>query len=224
MTKKILLIIYKNSDIPNDIRKFENLCEIKLIQKFYRKNLINYNFNVIAQKYNDLIFSTDSVYIAFISSSEIKHISLNKLLNPQGDFSYFTTRKTNDLIQFLSGFIIKKDVLIKTGSFDKFSFYNLYLNFLINYSRFYKTPNIVKLNLKLIDYVKYIFWKNFEKAFYLSQPLYKQDYFLLSKQFELTIFDNTLKKILRKIIERKIKMPSPSIINNFIRNTFKEYY
>lgn len=183
-----LLIIYQDSYLPfGAINELEKSFQIKIVRKIKRISFLNYKKegNRLISSYNHILFSTDSKTVFFICASELKE-AIFPLLNfdSNEDFGFFK-EQSNKLAEFLSGFFIKKDVLIKIGCFDRYVFNNFYLNFLINHFRFYHAPieddffeplaNINSTNL-----FKYNFWSLFEDSFYQNQILYK-DYYLAIK-------------------------------------------
>ncbi|MCL5018714.1 MAG: hypothetical protein M1416_03055 [Candidatus Pacearchaeota archaeon] len=226
MHNKNLLIIYKDSKIP-DVKEIENLFEIIIIPKIDKKiSLKNYKKegNLLASKYNEIIFSSESENIFFVCSSELKKTTNNLLnFNLETDFSYFADKKTGNLLEFLSGFFIKKAILIKIGCFDKYTFHNLFLNFLINYSRFFSEKDFflpdIKLNIK--DYIRIFFWGHFENCLYCHRLLQKEQYSDINKKF---FKKNTLNRIIRYIIPKTINLFYPDINKFIIDNTYTEYW
>ncbi|VVB82684.1 Uncharacterised protein [uncultured archaeon] len=210
MHNKNLLIVYKDSPLPN-LNKITELFDVRVINVGKKISLINYKQkgNMLISDYNKILFSTNSKWVFFICSSELNN-SINFLINfnDKRDFGFFK-KPTKKLIRFLSGFFVKREALIKIGFFDKYVFYNLYLNFLINYSRFYH----LSLEDKFFEPLNYFgtnsFFNAFEDSLYRGQILYINSY----------------KDIIGKA---GLNFKSPglfiSLINNFVRkNTYCEY-
>jgi hypothetical protein len=230
--KKNLLIIYQDSAKYHNTDKLDSLFDVIIIPKLIRFDIKEFKLegNHLVTKYNDILFSTNSDYVFFICSSELNEPIINKLLNFNGsenDFDFFTGKKTNNLITYLSGLVVKKEVLIRIGCFDKHTFHNLYLNFLINYSRFFgKVPDNVFFRLKLgsSDFFKYSYWSYFENASYLRKPLHKKDYLVLNEKMEAVINNNILKKVIGRYMKWKME-PSLSETGKIVESTtYLEYW
>lgn len=221
--KDNLLIIYKNSEIPN-LKKLEASFKIIVIPKINKKiDFQNYKkyCNIVASKYNDIIFSTNSKFIFFVCSSELNQ-SIDGLLKFKlnNDFGYFTDNKTVNTIKFLSGAAIKTDILIKIGCFDKDIPHNLYLNFLINYSRFFpeKGLSIPPIKMNLFKSLKFFPLEYLENFIYTNQPLQKKYYLQINKH---VIFNQ---KIIGFFIIKTMNFFFPQLKKFIKDNTFVEYW
>ncbi len=225
--KKNLLVVYRDSFLSNKLKLNESF-EIIIIPKIKSPTLEEYkiNKNVLIAKYNDILFSTDSDLVFFVCSSELNDSTIKSLSNfkiLEKDFDFFVDKKTKNLIRFLSGLVIKKDTLLRLGCFDKYIPYNLYFNFLINYSRFCNGTGkslciIPHIRINIFDYSKYTIWKYFEESFYLSQPLYKNYYLALKENLENISFRKSgINKSIIHLIN-KIMTLSSVRINKFIED------
>lgn len=207
MESKKLLIIYKDSKLSSEINKLGGIFNILFIKK--RKNISWFNYkkegNKLVYVYNNILFNDDSEEIFFLASSEITNSVIHSLLDfKKGEDFGFFKNPTDKTLKFLSGFFVKREVLLRTGFFDRYIFYNLYLNFLINYSRFIspitRYEYIQPLKLKSNTPLSY-----FDEAFYLNQILYSEYY----------------QKFLPKLQNQFLTL----IAERFVRrNTFCEYY
>jgi hypothetical protein len=210
MNPKNLLIIYQDSSLPN-LKRITELFQVRVINRRKKISFINHKQkgNTLISDYNRILFSTNPKLIFFICSSELRE-SMSSLMNfkDQADFGFFK-KPTKKLVEFLSGFFVKRDILIKIGCFDRYVFYNLYLNFLINYSRFYHSFFENKFFGPLKDFGTNSFFSLFDDSFYKSQILYFSPY-----------------RDIRNKANLHFKSPRLffSLINNFVRkNTSFEY-
>ncbi len=206
-----LLIIYLDSSLSSkSINELKKSFQIKIVRKTKRVSFFSYreHGNHIISKYNRILFSTDSENVFFICASELDNaIPVLLGFGGEGDFGFFKS-PSNKLTEFLSGLFVKKKVLMKIGCFDKYVFNNLYLNFLVNYLRFYHNlpenyffEPLLKINS--INLVRYNLLSLFENSFYESQILYK-DYYLILKnkicpipkapRFVLSLIDNFVRR------------------------------
>lgn len=178
-----LLIIYEDAPIHlEDILKLNKSFQIKIIKKTKGVSFINFRKegNILISRYHRIFFSTNSKNVLFICASELKDAMLTLFnFKNNADFGFFK-RPTNKLVKFLSGFFVKKEVLIRIGCLDKYTFYNTYLNFLINYLRFYHILPEETMLKPLIgafaDSIKYNFLNLFEDSYYRTQVLYSDSY------------------------------------------------
>lgn len=230
--KQNLLIIYQNSTKYINTNKLESLFDIILIPKIQRVDFKDFKLkgNHLATRYNDILFTTDSKYVFFICSAEFNDNVLNTLLNFNGldkDFDFSICKKTNNLIISLSGLVVKKEALIRIGCFDKHTFNNLFLNFLINYSRFggmvYEDV-FHQLKIGSLDFWKYSYWKYFEESFYNSQPLYKKDYLELNSKIETILVNNLFKKMIVSFMKWRMNRASSKIEKIVQTNTCLGYW
>lgn len=178
-----LLVIYLDSSLsPKIVNELENSFQIKIVRKTKRISFLNYKEegNRLISSYNHILFSTNSKIVFFICASELKDTTSLLNFNSNVNFGFFK-KPSNKLAEFLSGFFVKKEVLMRIGCFDRYTFNNLYLNFLINYFRFYHTipeDNFFEPLMKInsTNLVRYNFWSLFEDSFYQNQILYKDSY------------------------------------------------
>lgn len=213
--KHKLLIIYQDSTKKKLTENLDSLFDIVYIPKLKRTNLKDFKWhgNSIASKYNDIFYSTNSEFIYIICSSSLNKSVINTLLNykeSDKDFDLFLPQKNNDFITLLSGLVIKKEVLIKIGFLEKHIFNDLYFNLVFNYSRFIgKVPLNPFSNYKMSWYnlLKYFYWNQFEKVYYMNNPVYSDDYIKLYNEFDYCFANNIIKKVLqffvRKIMDRR---------------------
>ena len=202
--KKNLLIIYHDSVKRKDTYNLCGLFDIITIPKVKRITFSDFsqNGNHLVSGYNDILYNTETENVFFICSSEINHSTLNILLNYDlcdRDFDFFLDKKANKLTVYLSGLVVKRETLVRIGFFDKYIFYNLYFNFLINYSRFFDAVTAnekFQVKMGILDFMKYSYWSYFEQAFYLSQPLYKPDYMILCEKMDTVKGKHFMRKII----------------------------
>lgn len=219
--KKNLLIIYKDSSLPN-LTRIKNFFDIRIISKRKRISLFNYKRkgNCLVSYYNRILFSTSSGLVFFICSSELNNCSLNLLANfdNKKDFGFFK-EPTKRTLEFLSGFFVKREVIMKMGCFDKYVFHNIYLNFIINYTRFYNITLGEKDFEPLLEInppnFKSQFWNLFEDSFYSGQLLYKDHYKIIKNKISTQ----------GNFLPMKIIRPLLPLINKFVEeNTFCWYW
>lgn len=232
MGKNNLLIIYQNSTKHINTNKLESLFDIILIPMIQRVDFKDFKLkgNHLATRYNDILFTTDSKHVFFISSSELNDTVINVLLNFDGtnkDFDFFTCKKTYNLLISLSGLVTKKEVLLKVGFLGKHTFNNLYLNFLINYSLFYgMVPEYVfhKLKIARRDYKTYSYWKYYEENFYQRNPLYINIYTSIGTRMDVALTNNFIKKRIASSMKSKMSASLPEIDDFIFSNTYLNYW
>ena len=208
--KHRLLIIYQDSAKKNLTEKLDSLYDIIYVPKLKRTNLKDFKWygNSCSTKYNDILYSTNSEYIYIICSSNLDRLVINSLINYKEmdkDFDLLLPQKTNNLISFLSGLVIKKEVLIKIGFLEKHIFNDLYFNLVFNYSRFIgKVPLNPFLNYKMSWYnlLKYFYWNQFERVYYMNNPVYSDDYIRLYNEFDYCFANNMIKKTLQFVVRK----------------------
>jgi len=210
-----LLIIYQDSAKKKITERLDGLFDILYVPKLKRTCLKDFKWygNSVATKYNDIFYSTKSEYIYIICASNLNKSVINTLLNykeSDKDLDLFLPKKTNNLITLLSGLVIKKEVLIRIGFLEKHIFNDLYFNLIFNYSRFVgKAPFDAFLSYKMSWYnlLKYFYWNQFEKVYYMSNPVYLDDYIVLYNEFDYCFANSKIKKLLqfvvRKIIDKR---------------------
>ncbi|HNQ68877.1 MAG TPA: hypothetical protein PKN32_10890 [Bacteroidales bacterium] len=211
--------------------KLDEFYDIIYISKLKKINLKNFkqDGNSVATKYNDIFYSTKSEYIYIICSSDLNRAVINRLISykeSDKDFDLFLLKKTNNLITLLSGLVIKKEVLIKIGFLEKHIFNDLYFNLLFNYSRFIvKIPNNFFSNFRMncCDLYNYFYWNQYEKYYYMNNPIYKYDYMSLYKEFDFYFTNNVFKKILQFVIRKKMDRQSDKIKDRVCSVSFFEY-
>ncbi len=229
---KNTLIIYQDTSKNVNTEKLTALFDIVCIPKLVTVDFNDFKLkgNHLVTSYNDILYTTNSELAFFICASELDNSTINTLSGYKSsgsDFSFFTVKKTNNLITSLSGLVVKTDILLKIGFFDKHTFHNLFLNFIINYSRYYGlVPDSVFTGFKIgnKDYKNYKYWSYFEKASYLSRPLHKQVYKQLSEKMETAINRGMFKKYIDKQLQKKMEPLAAETEKTVESLTYLEYW
>lgn len=226
------LIIYQDTYKNVNTEKLAAILDIVWITKLAAVDLHDFKLkgNHLVNSYNDILYTTNSELVFFICASELDNSTITTLSgygSLGSDFGFFTGKKTNNLITSLSGLVVKTDILLKIGFFDKHTFHNLFLNFIINYSRYFgKVHDSVFSGFKIgnKDYKNYIYWSYFENASYLRKPLHKKDYLVLNEKMEAVLNNNILKKVIGRYMKRKMN-PSLSETEKIVESTtYVEYW
>lgn len=232
LQKKNLLIVYQDSNRKTDLSLLNDSFQVVSVTNVKRINLSDFRKkgNLVVAAYNDVLFENEADNVFFICASELNNNvvgALSKFTLNEDDYSIFLENKTGNLPEYLSGLAVKKDVLIRIGCLDKYTFYNLFLNFLINYARFRGTvtaDTFSDINTGYNHFARCAYWSFYEKVFYQSQPLYKQEYSDLSTRMALAAGNDFFKKTIRAFIKWHMHGKS-SEIEEFIKaNTYIEYW
>lgn len=230
--KKNLLVIYQDAKSNVNTGRLGDIFDIILVPQMNKYNSKNFKKkgNQLVTRYNDILFAKNSDFIFFICSSELNNNIVKWLLEFDGlknDFDFFIFLRSNKLIEYLSGFVAKTEILMRIGLFNKHTFHNLFLNFLINYSLYIGMVNentFSGINIGILNYIKYSYRKKYENSFYLSQPLLVKDYLLLIKKMDTMVENNIFKKIVGYFIKYAMNIFS-SKIEKFVKfNTYVEYW
>jgi len=228
-----LVVIYKDEPIKTNIlalKNVSNIIEIEKLNTFFSFSDFKYKGNYLISTYNEIVFSSKISLIFFICASELTDSVISSLLDEKptaADFYLFQKSKTEKLIRFLSGLAIKREVLIKTGAFDKHICNNLYLNFLINYCRFFNTVSkqtIAEMKMSFSAFNRYMYWDFFENIYYNEKVLYIEDYKLMHSYFDNEIKNNFFRKFFAFFINKYLKLKQKEIRKKIIDTTFIEYW
>ena len=230
---KALLIIYNEKspfNTPKIIQDFFDVVTIEKVKNNAKSEDFKYVGNLISSAYNDILFNTENDYTFFLCSSDINDEVIQKLVDfkpTNKDFDFLLSNKSYKLIKYLSGLIVKRSVLLKIGFFDKHVFNNLYLNFLINYSRFFNSLPSEATSLIKISHTEsfeFFYWSVYDEINYLQKHLYKNAYLKTNKLLTENMKLQLSKRLIAFSINLLIKPFLHKIYKRIEKITFVEYW